>query len=291
VSTPKSSNKTITDKNIDTLLPDIGGGTPASIGHRKEKHVNFSPHKEERSRPPTPTTPSPTKVINTVVYPTLNLPSAANTPKPPASATPTHIGLGSARSRASIANPGDFTFRSAQTINFSPARKVAATPARTSTPTIRKVRASDASYLLTATTSAAAKLDELPNLPHGLSNKKRKRDSADNHEREKDELVFGTATGQSSDKENTADTRDDRREESPSKRVKMSIPRPTGLAMPTISTGGAAARAAKAKEIAAKGAGASKIPKRGGPGAMQGKGKSVLSMARLAALSRPKGRE
>lgn len=277
VSTPKaSSGQTINDRNIEKLLPDVHEITPASPAHRKGKHVNFSPQKEEHSRVGTPTTPSPIKA--TAIYPTLAL-SVDQNPASPTSG----MGMSNTRARASVAGTSDFTFRSTQVISFSPEHRInpaiAAAVARSGTPTIRRVRASDASYLINADTSPT-KMTDFPNVPHGLSNKKRKRDSA---EKRKDALIFGDVSTNTSDKENTADNDSPIEQGSPTKRMKMSIPRPTGNAA-SSSSGPAASRAAKAM-------GSSKIPmKRVGAGQTPGKGKSVMSLSRLTALAKPKER-
>jgi len=214
--------------------------------------------------------------------------------------------MNSAKARASVAGTADFTFRSAQRLDFSPERSKAAllnaNAARTSTPTIRHVRASDvAPYLLNGTASASAKkLADLPTVPHGLSNKKRKRTRSS---LEKDKLVFGstgddavnpTSSNGGSDKENTeAVEAAVVQEGSPTKRMKMSIPRPASAGGPVA--GGASssvgASAARARLLAASGRGgaASKIPKRNGAGGAA-KGRSVLSLSRLQALSKPKER-
>lgn len=276
VSTPKAStNQSINDQNIEKLLPDVHETVPASPSHRKEKHVNFSPQKDERSRVGTPKTPSPIKA--TAVYPTLNLSTNQNT-----SPTPAGVAMSNSRARASIAGTTDFTFRSNQVISFSPEHRlnpaIAAAVARSGTPTIRRVRASDASCL-TNTNTSPSKLTDFPNVPHGLSNKKRKRESAE----KRDALVFGNVeSSNNSDKENADDSAASVEQGSPTKKMKMSLPRPTGNVAASVS-GAAATRAARA-------AGNSKIPMKRTGAQTPGKGKSVMSLSRLTALARPKER-
>lgn len=274
VTTPKSfTAQSITDQNIEKVLPDIRTTAPPSPGHRKEKHADYpvSPDavtKEEPLLPGTPVTPSPTKAISTVVYPTLDI-IQDDTSRGPSS--PTHAGLLGTRGRASIAGPSDFTFRSNTTISFSP-RVNAAAAGLSLTPTIRHVRASDASYL-TANVTAASGLAHVPNVPHGLSNKKRKRDS------QKEGLLFGDSS-LGADKEN-ADETEDVHAGSPTKRVKMSLPKPT-------PSSGTMTGSSSNSRVTGKSGTASKIPRKNGPPGA--KSKSVLSLSRLNALSKPKGR-
>jgi len=278
VTTPKAStNQSINDQNIEKLLPDVHLTIPASPAQKQETHVNFSPQKDERSRVGTPNTPSPTKA--TAIYPTLNLSLDQN----PASPTPAGSTMSSSRARASIAGTSDFTFRSNQVFNFSPERRinpaVAAAVARSGTPTIRRVRASDASYLINTNTSPS-RLTDFPNVAHGLSNKKRKRHSA---EKQRDALVFGNLDStNNSDKENAGDKETLIEQGSPTKKMKMSLPRPTGNVGGPLS-GAAATRAARA-------AGKSKIPMKRTGAQTPGKSKPVMSLSRLTALARPKDR-
>jgi len=311
ISTPKSTTKTVTDNNISSLLPDLQGTPPPRPSNRKEKHVAFPTVKDEQRA--TQLTPSPAKPTNTIVYPMLNLEQSTPSAVQP---SPTRLlvpHMNSAKARASVAGTADFTFRSAQRLDFSPERSKAAllnaNTARTSTPTIRHVRASDVTpYLLNGTASASAKkLADLPTVPHGLSNKKRKRTRSS---LEKDKLVFGnagdvavnpTSSNGGSDKENTEVVGAAAVQEgSPTKRMKMSIPRPASAGGPVAggASGSVGASAARARLLAASGRGgaasgrggaASKIPKRNGAGAAA-KGRSVLSLSRLQALSKPKER-
>ena len=305
ISTPKSMTKTVTDNNISSILPDLQSSPPPRPSNRKEKHVAFPGVKsEERAGP---FSPSPAKAINNIVYPTLDLDSSTPSAIQP---SPTRLlapSMNSAKARASVAGTADFTFRSAQRLDFSPERSKAhlLNAARTSTPTIRHVRSSDVTpYPLNGTASASAKkLADLPNVPHGLSNKKRKRTRSS---LEKDKLVFGTkgddaanptSSNGGSDKENTEVAEAAAVQEgSPTKRMKMSIPRPASAAAPVVAgaSGNFGAAAARARLLAASGRGGatSKIPKRNGPGGAGGaaKGRSVLSLSRLQALSKPKER-
>lgn len=135
---------------------------------------------------------------------------------------------------------------------------------------------------------------EFPNVPHGLSNKKRKRDSAEKKKMQIDIPVFGQESANGgSDKENSAVCDGVVEQGSPSKRMKMTLPKPVGNesgaglgAGGGLASGPAAARAAKAAA-----AGGSRIPMKRTPGTMgQAKGKSVMSLSRLNALAKPKER-
>lgn len=245
VATPiKAQNATIND--LDKPLPSIAQDAPDTPSHRAEKHVMFS------SSPTavtmnigTPGTPSPTKLsghhtsIHTKVsYPTIQFGDVG-----PLSPTPVG-GDSPSKVRASMAGPGDFTFRSGKTISFGP-------KSNTSSSTIRPVRPSDASAVVRM---SSPRLLELPNVPHGLSNKKRKHDSD----------IDETAE----DKENEAEYP----QESPSKRTKTTAHVDRG------NTFSINANIGKSMTPTA-----SRLPK--------SKGRSVLSMARLNALSKPKERK
>ena len=148
--------------DIDKALPDVPQHSPSLPANPVEKRTEFanSPAvSPKRSMPASPGTPSPTKmfggysVLNTAIsYPAIYM--------EPGNVSPARK---MAKIRASVAGPHDFTFRSEQTLDLE---------STNSTPTIRRVRASDVSGLKPA---QANMLFDLPSVPHGLSNKKRKR--------------------------------------------------------------------------------------------------------------------
>ena len=253
--------------------PDQPPGTPS---HRDEKHVNFSPdpaHVIGSSNPGTPNTPSPTKkAAGLVAYP--ELPSSNRTNCfSDAFGSAHNVAVESmAKVRASAPGPGDFTFRADKAISFAPppSANAAASSVVTTTPTIRKVRASDASGLVPA---SATKLGDLPSVPHGLSNKKRKREEPDS------ENQVQRAGPSAEDKENEAvDSAE--KDGSPVKRRKITAvnPRPAGNS--SVSPKGGA-RSSSARFL-----------KRGPAQQKQRqKGKGVLSLRRLSELARPKDRK
>lgn len=181
---------------LNKVLPAVPQSEPGTPSRRPEKHVNFSPTPGVLG--PTPpmsaNTPSPMKkqpgLLPMSKVP-LNYPSL---PAIGASGPPRAI-ISPRKVRASVAGPGDFTFRADRNISF------AQSPQKPSTSTIRKVRASDAS---TFNTQMGGQLPDLQSVPHGLTNKKRKRES--------DEQVSLTE-----DKENQ---NQEHPQESPSKRAK-----------------------------------------------------------------------
>ena len=146
--------------HLDKELPSIPG-TPSTEIHRSPttKHVEFTSTTKSTcelatispspSKAPAPHIihqgAAPSKAIDHVVYPPL-----AKTG--PLMSNPTQ--------------PCDFTFRSPRTVQFGPA-----TSGLTS-PTIRQVRPSGVATPLSA-------FDNLPAIPHGLSNKKRRRPECD----------------------------------------------------------------------------------------------------------------
>ena len=148
--------------DFDKALPDVPQHSPSLPANPVEKRTEFanSPAvSPKRSMPASPGTPSPTKmfggysVLNTAIsYPAIYM--------EPGNVSPARK---MAKIRASVAGPHDFTFRSEQTLDLE---------STNSTPTIRRVRASDVSGLAPAQVN---KLFDLPSVPHGLSNKKRKR--------------------------------------------------------------------------------------------------------------------
>lgn len=251
VSTPTKSNGD--DLRASSYFPSVPEDMLGTPNHRKEKHVNFSVAPgadKELSQPNTPATPSPTKMPGSfpAAYP--HLPDHHNEP-----ATPTHAGLGNARVRASIAAPGDFTFRADKTISFTPGGR--------STPTIRQVRASD-TVAYANLYATAEKLAQLPSVPHGLSNKKRKRESVDKVD----------STDDKENKNSFASNKEDDDEEEMGK--------PTKRARMTLDTTPSKPAASKAK-FPSSATAPSRIPRH--------KSKGFLSLSRLNALSKPKERK
>ena len=172
--------------------------------------------------------------------------------------------------------PGDFTFRSDNTLNFGAG------------PTIRQVLPTD-----TVTFEASSK--PLPAVPHGMPNKKRHRDDSD------DEVALKPVNNNTlcssipslasmptvphgmANKKRKHDDSDDEdvenREESTGPKAKK-------------AKGGAqwepSAQGVKNVETRKKAKTASRIPRAGGA---KGKGRNILSMSRLNMLARPKERK
>lgn len=226
--------------NVAKLLPSVPEDVPGTPSHRLEKHVMFSSSPAAVARLiGTPGTPSPAKksaqysnTIGSLTYPTIQFGDAS--PLSPSSAADSP-----SKARASMAGPRDFTFRASKTISFGSKPSAATT-------TIRPVHPNDASEM---TYKPPSKLSDLPSVAHGLSNKKRKRDS--------------DVSKDTDDKENNAG----HPQESPVKRTKLG------------------------SDIPNKGAGMSKTVPPPVSRLPKAKGRSVLSMARLNALSRPKDRK
>ena len=143
--------------------------------------------------------------------------------------------------------PGDFTFRSAKTMDFS-----TTPPTTVASPgsTIRHVRPSGISTPLSAFT-------DLPSIPHGMSNKKRRRVESDTEEEENIDPMA------------TVETDDDQPK---SKKQRMN---------------GAQEGMADTSSPSKRRATGSRIPKLGGPKENARKG---ISLGRLNMLARPKDR-
>ena len=189
------------------------------------KRVDFTPNTKSRYDLAV-TSPSPSKIpglhlhqSDPVHYPTLTPQLKTATP----------------------AAPGDFTFRAGKTLDFEP------TPYSSKTPTIRQVRPS-------GITTPVAAFENLPSIPHGMPNKKRRRADSD------DEGVENIAP---------TDTTDEHENGPRAKRVKSS-PQKDGL----VSGKGKNSKTG------------STIPKVG----EKEKKKAVLSLSRLHMLARPKDR-
>lgn len=275
VATPKAQT--------DKALPSVPEGTPGTPSNRAEKHVNFSPEPDSIFKISARKSSS--------AQPPGSFPDdAAETSGEmgPAPAYPT-LPLASPSSNA----PGDFTFRANKTISFSPKQSTT----KQTTPTIRRVRPSepaafgplDANVHNSNTPSrpvatphrpapTPVRSFDYPSVPHGLSNKKRKRESKD-----VDSPIGAMTDAKSENKENFDDAADEPSEESPKKKARvMTKPeakKPTFSAGGTFnqsSTGTANGKPARPSTVA-----------RGAKGGKKG----LLSMSRLNALARPKNRQ
>ncbi|KAI9711453.1 MAG: hypothetical protein M1828_001911 [Chrysothrix sp. TS-e1954] len=231
-------DQSLTTPHRDKPLPDLPNGSPGTPNNRMEKHVGFSPSPiiigNADSGPPA--SPSPMKRAvgpPSVLYPSLD--AADVTRSPPSEGRIRQV-------RASVPGPGDFSFQPDQAITFAKP-----TDAQT-TPTIRKVRPSNAGSI--AVTSPS-KLSSMPNVPHGLANKKRKRDSEE-------------APDSTEDKENTHGSA-----ESPAKRARVD----QAPSLPCTPQGRVKA-----------------TPSRRLPQSTGAKARGILSLSRLNALARPKDR-
>ena len=193
----------------------------------------------------TANSPSPTKITtphlhhqsqqsdeNSKTFDSISYPDLCSSPKIPRAST-----------------PGDFTFRSEKTMDFS-----TTSPTTIASPgsTIRHVRPSGISTPLSAFTN-------LPSIPHGMSNKKRRRVESDT-EAEEEENIDPMATGETDD------------DQPKSKKQR---------------TNGAQERTADAPSPSKRRATGSRIPKLGGPKENARKG---ISLGRLNMLARPKDR-
>ena len=230
---PVSPNKL----QLDKALPNIPG-TPAQGLQRSPtlKRVNFTPTTKSTfdlaaaspspSKIPAPhfqrPTPSPAKPATEVAYPSLAKPGPLNSNPP---------------------QPSDFSFRAGKSIQFGPASS------GLTSPTIRQVRPSGVATPLSA-------FDNLPAVPHGIANKKRRREMSEDE-----------------DVENRA-PHDESADDGP-RAKKMKGNGPVG------------AEKSAGASMAERRRTASKIAK---PGNAREKGKGLLSLSRLNMLARPKER-
>ena len=230
--------------NLEKELPSLPG-TPSM------KRVVFSPSTKSQ-HDSVANSPSPSKIptpypqhqsqpsngspqsSDSIMYPDLgNSPNITTRIKTPRAST-----------------PGDFTFRSEKTINFD-----TASPTTLTSPgsTIRHVRPSGISTPLPA-------FNTLPSIPHGMSNKKRRRAESDT-EAEDEENVDPRAVNELDEDE----------------------PRPKKQRMnASLET------AADAPPPSKRPAAGSRIPKPGS--SAKGKGRKGISLGRLNMLARPKER-
>ncbi|KAB8343189.1 hypothetical protein FH972_022779 [Carpinus fangiana] len=238
---------------------------PGTPSHRHEKHVNFSAStgaRAEERLAKEPTTPTPAKGgmfsgvfshASAVNYPTL-----VDAEQLPPSPTPASDFAQAKPRSTSIAEPGDFTFRSNNVISFSSPSKPKGASA-----TIRKVPAND-DY--PAGSASVSQLSTLATIPHGLSNKKRKRDEGSGMSVAK--KLFAMSE-ESENKENSMDVADeDVAQQSPSKKPRFMSQAGTRVLSPV-------------KAVSA--------PTKRSP--QKSKAKGVMTMSRLNALARPKERK
>ena len=233
--------------NLDKELPSLPA-TPSGGLRRSPtmKRVEFTPDTKSRYDLAA-TSPSPSKIPTHFQRPEGQ--GRSHTPEPitypslsnvaPLAPSPAKVD----QPQASV--PGDFTFRSANTINFGPAKS------GITSPTIRQVRPS-------GVVTPLAAFENLPAIPHGMPNKKRRRSEA-GHDDE--------------DMENAKpfDRADDEEEGPRPKKMKQWKPEQAAVA-----------NAQGKKKV--KG---SRIPKLGGAAS---RGRGILSLSRLNMLARPKGR-
>lgn len=180
---------------------------PTSIaktpGSRLEKQVSFSPVPEVFGNSTGKEPPTPTPMKQHILYPHLP-PCKALSPQSDRS-SPGKVASPSVGAR-------DFTFRAGSKINFSSPGKT-----QPSTPVIREEKK--------ALRQSPGKNASFPTVPHGLSNKKRKRNSTEDD---------------TEDKENDHDGPSEKAHmESPSKRVKMA---PAAAKVPAKAVPDAAAK-------------------------------------------------
>ena len=266
-----------TDINKD--LPNIPGAFPPSEERAQiTKRVVFTPSTkapQDLNISPTPSripalksprpVTAPSTPSDTVAYPSLvSSPNITHRPTktPSASASPLKHDA-----TPSPSKPTEFTFTSPRTLDFSAPASVSKLKFGPST--IRQVRPS-------GITTPLAPFDttNIPDIAHGMTNKKRKHVDSDD-----EEDLENVAPGVTSPF-NKQKAIEEEGEGPRAKKVKMTTTSERkGMATPQKSP---------AKKFGA----GSRIPKAGGPTTTtpKGKGKSVLSLSRLNMLARPKDR-
>ena len=223
--------------NLERDLSSLPATPTASLPNSPVKHVNFTPTTQSKFELAA-TSPSPTK---------LPLPHFQRQTVQPAKESgaityPSIANLGPLNSNPP--RPGDFTFRSNKTINVGPATSGLKSP----TTTIRRVRPSGIATPLTL-------FDNLPAIPHGMANKKRRREEVDEDLENVEPGVDEADDGEGPQAKKQKNTRD------------------------AVVVGGGVDRKKSTQSKIAKPA----------PTKEKGKGKG-LSMSRLNMLSRPKGK-
>jgi len=179
------------------------------------KHVEFTPNATNKSGPVIQPSPSPVKsgIPRSISRPNLKAPAHSTTShatSQPAAREVTHPSIGPSNqpkdveypslagvrplpepprqiTRPPPAVPGTFTFRSDHTIDFGTSPKgFGASPGQSSVRTVRKSifpNAMPGSF----PDSNKENFDNLPSVPHGMSNKKRRRVESDEEEEEEAE--------------------------------------------------------------------------------------------------------
>ena len=273
-------------KDLNKELPNVPGAYPPSEERAPPvKRVLFTPStkaSEDLVASVSSSKISTYKAQNQSVDPNIhpdpvNYPSFVNSPNithrhtkaretPSASASPSKpVGT------PSPSKPTDFTFTSPRTLDFGVPASVSKLKFGTST--IRQVRPSGITTPLSPFTSTG-----LPAIAHGMANKKRK--YADSDDEDLENVDPQATSALQNQKQKTLDDREQEEEEGPrTKKVKMmaSSERKADGTSPQKKLGG--------------GGSGSRIPKLGtGSSTPKGKGKGVLSRARLNMLARPKER-
>ena len=265
------------EKDLNKELPNVPGAFPPSEeGAPPVKRVIFTSStkaSEDLNASVSPSKISTPKPQNQSIDPNIysdpvNYPSLVNSPNithrhtkaretPSASASPSKT-IGT----PSPTKPTDFTFTSPQTLDFGvPA---AVSKLKFGTSTIRQVRPSGITTPLSPFMNTG-----LPAIAHGMANKKRKYADSDDDDDDRENVDPATTSVQQKDEE---------QEEGPrAKKVK------------TMGSSERKADAGSPQKKLNAGAG-SRIPKLGGGTTPKGKGKGVLSRARLNMLARPKER-
>ena len=237
--------------DLDKELPSLPGTPSVDLnGSPTMKRVVFTPNTKSQ-RDPIANSPSPSKIPT----PHPQHQSQASNESRQSSDPISYPDLGhspniTTRTKIPRASaPGDFTFRSEKTMDFS-----TTSPTTVTSPgsTIRYVRPSGISTPLPAFTT-------LPPIPHGMSNKKRRRAESDT-EAEDEENVDPRAL----------DEANDHQPRSKKQRMNASLEKTTDAPSPS-------------KRRAA----GSRIPK---PGGATEKGRMGISLGRLNMLARPKAR-
>lgn len=265
--------------DLNKELPNIPGAFPASEERGPPvKRVVFTPSTKapEDAASVSPSKTSTPKPQNRSLDPNIpsdpvNYPSLVNSPNithrhtkaretPSASASPSKpVGT------PSPLKPTDFTFTSPRTLDFGVPASVSKLKFGTST--IRQVRPSGITTPLSPFLNTG-----LPPIAHGMANKKRKH--ADSDDEDLENVDPATTVLQTQERKMHED---EEQEEGPrAKKVKMM---------------GSSERKADGRSPQKKlNAGSSRIPKLDGTSTPKGKGKGVLSRARLNMLARPKER-
>lgn len=237
--------------DLDKELPSLPG-TPSIGLHRSPtmKRVGFTPSTKSRQDPAANS--PPLSKIPTLHAQQQSQPSD-DIPKSPDPITYPDLGNSpnvTTRTRIpKVSTPGDFTFRSEKTMNFN-----TASPASVTSPgnTIRHVRPSGISTPLPT-------FNILPSIPHGMSNKKRRRAESDT---------------EAEDEENVDPVKVDEVDDGQPKAKKQRM-------------NGSLEKTADTSSPSKKRSAGSRIPKLGGP---KEKGRMGISLGRLNMLARPKER-